>query len=111
MINGIIKLKDFENEILEICENTMNERKRKNDDSYVYSLEHIKESIKYHVNKNLRYNTKTGKVYLGREVYMEYKYKHDIPTYKEDEMMYLLSDAFEGFIFNGASRLHRGYSI
>ena len=111
MITGIIKLKDYKNEVLEICIETMNERKRNFVDAYVYSLEHIKESIEYHIKHNLRYNIKSGKTYLNNEVWSEYVYKNDIPTYEDNELEYLLSDAFRGLILNGASKLDRGYSI
>lgn len=111
MITGIIKLKNYKNEILQICIDTMNERKRKNDNSYVYSLENIEKSIEYHIKHNLRYNIKSGKTYLDNEVYSEYVYKKDIPVYEDGEIDYLLSDAFEGFILNGASKLSRGYEI
>lgn len=111
MINGIIELKDYKSEVLKICFDTMNERKRKFDNYYVYSLKHIKESIEYHVKHNLRYDIKSGKTYLDNEVWSEYSYKNDIPVYEDNELEYLLSDAFIGFILNGANRLNRGFKI
>ena len=72
-----------------------------------YSGKNLKKSFNVFLKKRLRYNTITGKMYVGNEVVSEFSSKKDIPKgySREDYIRYM----FKPEIDNGASMLSRGF--
>lgn len=99
-MNEVIYLKDNKEKTLELV--------LKDEASIVYKRKYIEEGLEELAKKGLKYNTKTGVTYIGREERERFSDKEDIPKYSTVEEV--LEDQFVQYVLNSASRLERGYT-
>lgn len=72
-----------------------------------FSEENVRKAVEELAKAGLKYNDKTGEVFLGRNLLSKPVDKRDIPVYNSVEE--LVEDEFANEIMNGASRLSRGF--
>lgn len=103
-MNNIILLKNYTKEAFKLAIDRNNKRVMNRE--YHYTEEEIEKALSKLVEHNLKYSTKSGKLYLDGEVISEYVSKRDIPLY--DSEMEVVEYQFVNYIMNSASRLTRG---
>jgi len=103
-INGIVYLKNYKEEVLTL---TL-EHNTKRVYAYRYDEETIKESVEAHIIAKLRYNTRTGAVFIRNEKRSWPTHSWNVQTYENIED--ILENEFITWIMNGASRINRNYT-
>ena len=103
-MDAIIYLKGNEEKAKEIALLKNSERKYE-----VLSVEYILQSIKELSKLRLRYDRKTGVVYIGSEWRSRPSNEMDVMHY--DSVDEVIEWELMGWILNGASRLQRGFKV
>lgn len=101
-ISGTIYLKGNEDLALELAL-----KENASESFFGYSEEDIKKSVEEHAKARLRYNTRTGTIYIRNEWRERPTRKQDIQTYESIEE--IVEWELLPSIMNGASRLSRKF--
>lgn len=74
-----------------------------------YPIDLLKKSFDWFVKHKLRYNSKSGKEYVGKEMVSEFSYKQDIPSdYSREDIIEWM---FMPHINDGTQRLKHGHKV
>jgi hypothetical protein len=96
---NIVFLEDHINVVIEEC-------LKRNQTGYEYDITVLKQAIDAHVNTNLRYHKRSGKVYNRNGELSAYVHKTDIPNYSSDIDCAVWE--FSGIVRNSANRIFKG---